>query len=1166
MTSKPQTSKPHSTYTPQQEAAIRMREVSVALAAGAGCGKTFVLTQRYLEELEPGRSEADLSALVAITFTERAAREMRARIRGTCRERLRTCAPEDVEHWQKLVRQVDAARISTIHSFCAGLLRANAAEAGLDPQFAVLDQVTVGPLKHQVAQQTIREGLEERDESTFKLVQEFGLEPTIEISEKLVGLRFQMNFESWKDKSPEELKAHWLTVREKLFVPAILETFRDGDGFSQLKQILNTHSPSKGAMLDRWGALNAGLERLEAGDSSLEVLKILREQAKVQGGAKSFDSTEIYEEVRDVFKDFRDGIDKLLGLLPYNETHLQLAAEMSHAALHLADRSIRNYTQEKKRAGVVDFDDLLILTRDLLRDHPEVRKKTAAGIRFLMVDEFQDTDPTQAEIVRSLLGKDLARGKLFLVGDAQQSIYRFRRADPRVFATLRQEIPEPGRLPLSCNFRSQPAILNFVNALFVPLEGEPFQALEPFDPAQYSPEPSIEFLFSSNPDDDSADGRRTEEGRWIARRIRELLHDQTPRIREPGPKGQAPKLRRVELRDIVILFRAMTDVRHYEAALRDEGLDYYLAGGRAFYAQQEVYDVTNLCRFLYNPADGVSLLGILRSPFFNLSDDVIFAVWRHHSDILKGLFSPPPVELSENQQSDVRRAGRILHQLISDRDRLGLYDLLRHALDLTGYDAALLSEFLGERKLANLQKLLEMAREFDQIGTYGLPEFVDRLQAAVVEELKEEMAATHAEGSDVIRLMTIHQSKGLEFPVVILADMDRVEPPGRSDVAFEPELGMMLRLREHRGDKREHLALKMHNFLESREDQAEMLRLLYVAVTRAADHLILSAGLKGNGKLQSSWLKALDERFDLQTGLAKFDPNSGASIIPSTFLEKLPHILVHGKIPAEIPHTREKVRALPLREFEETAATAPPETWPLPDFTQQFRFHSRKLSVSELEDLWLGQNPTPLPDRSLAEIRTEDENISAEDLGTLVHAVLERLDFSHPEAMTSALQILRSSSRITLSDEQQRTAARLLERLINSPVRQELANARQSYRELEFQLRWELQGDPHPWSISGTIDNLIENADGEWVILDYKTGRLAAQDENWLRTHYSLQMGLYALAVERILGKRPQHLRLLHLRRESPVVEYTLNDKFLQEIRTQIDAILENLSPTPQPL
>ncbi|MFO1022416.1 MAG: UvrD-helicase domain-containing protein [Planctomycetales bacterium] len=1146
------------TLTPQQAAAIETRDVSIALAAGAGCGKTFVLTQRYLEELQPGRSDADLSPLVAITFTERAAREMRSRIRYACRDRLKKCADAEVEHWQKLVRQVDAARITTIHAFCAGLLRANAAEARLDPQFAVLDEATVGPMRHEASKRAVREALEERDPAAMTLVKEFGLEGAIDRCEILIGLRFQMNFEDWAEKSPEDLARFWLEKFHRDHIPSVLRSAREEDWLDRLKSLLQTEEPAGAIIGERWRILRQWFPGLESDSEAVQALKELRPHATVQGkGVKAaLDSLGIYEEVRDAFAEFRSAADKLLDQLDSCEVDLPLAAEISHAGFHLARRAIERYTHEKQQAGVVDFDDLLILTRDLLRDHPDVRTKTAAGIRFLMVDEFQDTDPTQAEIVRFLLGKRLAKGKLFLVGDAQQSIYRFRRADPRVFSSLRQEIPEKGRLPLSCNFRSQPAILHFVNALFCPLRGEEFQPLLPFDEKQYSPDPSVEFLFSVA-EDGNAESRRQQEGIWIARRIRELLDDPTPRIREQGAKGTVPTLRRVKSSDVVILFRAMTDVKHYEAALRGEGLDYYLVGGRAFYAQQEVYDVANMCRFLHDPSDGVSLLGILRSPFFNLSDDVLFAIWRKNSHLLEGLLSEPPQELSENQQSDVHRAGRVLRELLDLRDRSGLRELLQRALDLTGYDAALLSEFMGERKLANLQKLLEMAREFDQIGTYGLPEFVDRLQSAVVDELKEEMAATHAEGSDVIRLMSIHQSKGLEFPVVILADMDRTEPPGRAQVVFDPEFGTLLGLGERRGRKREHLALKMQAHRESRENQAEVLRLLYVAVTRAADHLLLSACLKEPDKLQSAWLKALNERFDLRTGKPRAD------VIPAPFRKQVPHILVHEKIPTENPADREKARLLPLREFVETVAVTEPEIWPIPDFTTQARFRSRRLSVSELEELWLGEFPIPAPQGTLAEIRAEDESLSAEEMGTLVHAVLERLDFSHPEALTSALTILQSSSRVPLNEKQKATASRLLERLIYSPVMEELKKSRRSFRELEFQLRWDVTGEVTPWTISGTIDNLVENERGEWVIYDYKTGRLAVEDENWLRNHYRLQMGIYALAVERIVGTHPRQLRLIHLRRDLPIIDYPLTETFLNGIVTEVNRVLIGAAGQP---
>src|SRR5262249_55056042 len=406
----------------------------------------------------------------------------------------------------------------------------------------------------------------------------------------------------------------------------------------------------------------------------------------------------------------------------------------------------------------------------------------------------------QNEIVRMLCGAGLLTGKLFVVGDAKQSIYRFRRAEPRVFHDLRESLPAAGRLPLSINFRSQPEILRFVNAVFDGALGPEYEPLEAVG-TQLSPKPSIEFLLSApsgdDPDeDDLAPGRRRREGEWIASRLTQLLRDGVERVRERDAATGTLQLRAVRPKDIVILFRAMTDVRHYEEALRRHGLDYYVVGGRAFFAQQEVFDVVNMCRFLDDVDDEAALVGVLRSPFFSLSDDAIYALGPHPASALEvprpppapgalKLRARPPAHLSEGDQSRIRFAGDVLGELYEWKDRLPIARLLNLVIDRTGYDAALLTEFLGVRKLANLRKLIDMARQFDQSGLFTLGDFVDQLRDSVAAETHEALAATHPESSDVIRLMSIHQSKGLEFPVVVLADMDRPSnsqlPPARFD-------------------------------------------------------------------------------------------------------------------------------------------------------------------------------------------------------------------------------------------------------------------------------------------------------------------------------------------------------------------------------------------------
>jgi ATP-dependent helicase/nuclease subunit A len=334
-----------------------------------------------------------------------------------------------------------------------------------------------------------------------------------------------------------------------------------------------------------------------------------------------------------------------------------------------------------------------------------------------------------------LCGDGLLTGKLFVVGDAKQSIYRFRRAEPRVFHHLRESIPAAGRLPLSVNFRSQPEILGFVNALFDGALGPEYEPLEAAG-AQLSPKPCIEFLFAAPPADDddagnSAPARRRREGEWIASRLTQLLGDGVQRVRERDPASGEFRLRQVSRRDIVILFRAMTDVRYYEEALRRHVLDYYVVGGRAFFAQQEIFDVVNLCRFLDDVDDEAALVGVLRSPLFSLSDDAILAIGPHPASALRvprplaaaeGLELPvqPPSHLSEHDQTRIRFAAGVLGELHEKKDRLPIAPLLILAIDRTGYDAALLTEFLGVRKLANLRKLIDMARQFDQSGLFTL--------------------------------------------------------------------------------------------------------------------------------------------------------------------------------------------------------------------------------------------------------------------------------------------------------------------------------------------------------------------------------------------------------------------------------------------------------------
>jgi ATP-dependent helicase/nuclease subunit A len=312
----------------------------------------------------------------------------------------------------------------------------------------------------------------------------------------------------------------------------------------------------------------------------------------------------------------------------------------------------------------------------------------------------------------------------------------------------------------------------------------------------------------------------------------------------------------------------MTQVHIFEAALRRHGLDYYLVGGRAFFAQQEIYDILNLLRALENPQDGVSLTGTLRSPFCCVSDEALFVLSRHPDGIWGGLHDDTLFDLVPDLQKErVGRARRFLDRWRAIKDRLPIARLLGEVFADSGYDAATQFEFLGDRKLANLWKLVDLARTFDRSGLFGLAEFIARLDDLVASASHEEQAATQPENADVVRLMSIHQAKGLEFPVVVIPDMTSYGGPRYSPVArWDAGLGCVVRPPEEDPPPFSALGWQMAHSRNEMEEWAEDLRTLYVACTRAEDYLILSAALPEEYEPSGPWMTALAERFDLRSG------------------------------------------------------------------------------------------------------------------------------------------------------------------------------------------------------------------------------------------------------------------------------------------------------------
>ncbi len=1156
-------------YTAEQQAILDARDqpISVAVSAGAGCGKTFILTQRFLSFLHADDRRTDpLSRIVAITFTEKAGREMRHRVRVACHEALLHCDDDAVPHWLGILRGLDTARISTIHAYCATLLRTYAVEAGLDPGFGLLDP-SFGDL---FTQKTVRDVLCRRlaahDPDAMELVARFDFEPTVAHLRDLLKGIHTADPDEIERHTPESLLAAWQTHWSDECAPQLAREHWESFAVRAVVELLEANEPSHATMQARRATLLHLLQGEPSADSA--VLNAIVEHARVQGGggAGSWSDPEVYSAMSGALKSLRESTKKLGDKCRIAEGDGTDAATVALTAHRVVRAVSEEYSARKQAESQLDFDDLLCLSRNLLRDHEFVRQRAAANIDLLMVDEFQDTDPVQAEIVRLLCGEQLASGKLFLVGDAKQSIYRFRGADPRVFDAMRNVLPEAGRLPLTTNFRSQPAILRFVNETFRS-EIPGYEPLVAADSQQYSPEPCVEFLFASPEDQQNAEVRRRHEARWVAGRIAELLHDPTPRVLDSKSK----ELRRVQAGDVAILFRTLSNVALYEQALVERGLDYFLAGGRAFFAQQETNDIAHLVRWLEDPSDELSLAGVLRSPLFGLNDDTLYLLKPEpRSSIMAGLASPP--RLPESQAEQVRRADQILAELRAKKDQLPLAELLSLAVARTGYDAALLCEHLGPRKLANLRKLIGLARSFDAAGPYTLSEFASRLSDAVREETDEELAVTHPEVSDVLRLMTIHQSKGLEFPVVIVADMDWTRHGGHARAVYHPRLGPLISLPDDGDGRPDHPGRQIHHVEEAQAAKLEQMRLLYVALTRARDHLILSAGLSHDRQPRSPWLKLLARHFDLETGLPVLDPYFGSGGGKAVRPAEISNVRVHRHEPShQRTFTARAADLAHLAELRDVVGRTTPG--PLPSLVKIIppALHGRReFTTTELvkaDDQSDGKPPAEQIADDEAASRPQGGSGSrdaARIVGDVSHAVLEFFDFDDPAAFEDRAMIERIERSLLAmrGDADPDIVRRVLiavRSLVDSPLGRELSSARRLHREVEFRLHWHQQDDGSPAEIKGTIDCLFQDASGDWHIIDYKAIADVSKSEAVVVNQYQLQLAVYAMAVERLFGTLPKTARLARLGSPLKIHEVSLAAESMTDAANRIDTAIASL-------
>ncbi len=1056
--------------SPEQTPAITARGHDVAVTAGAGTGKTRTLTARYLSLLAEG---LPLRSIVAITFTQKAAREMRNRVRETMRKFVDDGASNAAErdHWRKVYSQLDAARISTIHSLCAEILAAHPAEAGIDPRFEVLDEGQMAVLRGQ----SVAEGMAwAADEPAlaplFALIAPYQLQKFLDT---LLAQRLDVA-EIFAALPAASIRAHWEKSLSDAQEKARNALFAHADWQSAIEFLRATEplNPDDKMAIQRDLVLHAIPDNLPA----LEAIKLPGGAQKNWPGGKET-VTAVKDALRTVRALFKEQHDVLtMALTPADDA---MAAVMPALAQLFAETTAR-YDRAKAERSALDFDDLEAKTLALLRNHPAVRDHWQAEISALLVDEFQDTNARQRDLLNLLDG---GGGKRFIVGDAKQSIYRFRGADVTVFRAERDAIRDGnGRhISLDTSYRAHAPLISAMNGLLAPVLGahsdpdrpwhEPFS---PLTPAREKPHvgfaaPHIEFHLTGGSKSNGALHRAADA---LVARLLEM---------------------HVPFGEVAILCRAASSFGAYEDALERANIPFVTVAGGGFYHRPEIRDLLNALQAIADPTDNLALAGFLRSPAIGVSDRTLFKLFDAPATDNLIIWNRLPrfaETATEAERARIERAISLLDAMHRRAGRIPVADLLKTWLDATDYRAALLRA--GQKRAArNVRKLLNDAHASGLVGVEEFLAYVGNLRDSGSREGEARSAET---GS--VQLMTIHAAKGLEFPVVVIGDAGHTTG-NHKPVLLDPSLGVLYPLKNEDGKLPAIYRLGKHR--DDEKDAAESKRLLYVAATRAQEKLIFSGTFSVSRKQKptfSGWLKELLGENNLDfPGDFSYDPDGAA-------MHKIElHTIGGAEIDCAIYEP-----GVVFSARNPAAAPAPP------------RITGATRLVFPVADDAAGKTPPDTPSRVWRVVpSTARASAPAWVVGQAVHAALAQWRFPDDAGFSAwATDLLRNTG---LLDETQiqnglTRVTRILAQFRAHPLYRTMDGASQRWHEVPYTLT--VDGALE----TGVIDALFEQT-GQWTIVEFKTDiiRSAADRDAILNTtDYRAQIARYRRAARQLLG------------------------------------------------
>ena len=1211
-------------WTKEQQQVIDLRDRNILVSAAAGSGKTAVLVERIISMITDEKNPVDVDKLLVVTYTEAAAAEMKERIAAAIEKKLEE-SPGNLNLEQQ-ASLVHSAMITTVHKFCLSVIRDHFHVIGIDPSFRVGEEGELRLLKQDVLDEMLEEHYAKEEEEFREFVEKYGTGRTDKKIEELILQLYEYSRSypdpgQWLISCVEDYEIDREHLEDSRMVHTVEERVRQhlGDLYGLVRQAMEICQLPAGPYMyaEALESDEKELKKLEKADSYEKMSEVLLNfnWKKLSGKKDETVDAELRKSVQAVRKQLKaliDGIQKSYFYATADEwvEDMRDSAQAMRTLTGLVQEFTERFDEKKRRRNMIDFSDMEQFALAILTRNTEGKLMPSAVAeeyqeRFaeVMVDEYQDSNLVQETILTSVSGMSKGRNNMFMVGDVKQSIYRFRLSRPELFMekydTYSVESSSCQRIDLHKNFRSRKEVLDSTNYLFEKLMFREFGGIE-YDEnaalyagAEFPPVPEetdftdkTEVLIFDQQDMKARDAKEAE-ARMIARRIRELMGSGCIYDKD------SDSFRKIRYKDIVILTRSIQGwAEVFSAVLAEEGIPAYSVSREGYFETYEISVLLDYLRILDNARQDLPLTAVLTSPFVGLDAEELAQIRLAYPNLpfyeAVWLCCEEKEAEAENSSGEISEAVReklaeFTRQVRHFRSILSytpIHDLLAKILEETGYRTFIAAMPGGEQRIANVEMLIEKACAFEGTSYKGLFNFVRYIEQLKKYNVDYGEAGIMDEQADTVRLMSIHKSKGLEFPIVFVAGMGKSfnMQDQRGSIVIHPDWGIGIDAVDlEQRTKNPTFLKRMIQERTKLENLSEELRVLYVAMTRAKEKMILT----GTAKLGEEELLAVEMMEDVikregkqnrwkadeKDTLALYQMEGAKTcfnwILPALMREweqAEKWIQVRLVTREELSYGaatagQAEILAREVLEHWDTEKSYMPEWKELLSEQMNYTYpHLReeqmklKFTVSELKKrIYTGEQlPEMQEDRGEEMYQEEEivplvpeflqdqkEGLTGASRGTSYHKLMELLDFTREYTKATLEKAVKDFEKQKKVTSEMAASIRISDILLflesgSGKRMSEAAVKGRLWREQPFVLGVDADQIYPGFSgesgsqkkevilVQGIIDAYFEEEDGI-VVLDYKTDRVKSAEQ--LKERYHAQLEYYAQALEGLLGK-----------------------------------------------